>query len=576
MKKITVTIFYFIIVLFSHFATFAQSVTLNTLLLNGQNLDVASQINIGTTNTISNISFNVEVKLLASPSDSNPGAITIYYKRNSSYSPVVCNGGNQTNVLFLGNTTSSHSFVIALTNAQFDASGGMFYAEYKTYSGIVYKSANIPIVKTTQPTTNPGNPPTTTNPDYYKQYVPYGGIPLLPQLATSVGTGCAYDWVTASYYSISDMPFSSEQEIYYTTYLKQRLNCDDGSTDGNSNGINAMYIDVDMPFLGDASDPYLLYRRVSVNNYIKSDQYILAGEVIKEIVGDPVTIRRYRLNTNVENNITSTLFKWQKRIVKPAPFYYNYATYITAYGWKDIPGATQANYTPTSVLEVTEFRRLALDFRNSAASSNVVTIYPLSTSLVNTICCDQVVYSDIPAVSLIGSNAPSGSNFAYHWQYGIISRGTAVSWTDIDVEGDTKDYLPYNPNRSTSEIYYRRFIIEKSTNKYYTSNTVKVKFNKFSSARMSSPETLTIKKETNTVAITPNPASTFIKVESQIDLASFSIKVIDMSGRVIAINSETDFSSNSRQIDISQLPKGIYSIIIENETSKVVKKIIKN
>jgi polyhydroxybutyrate depolymerase len=69
----------------------------------------------------------------------------------------------------------------------------------------------------------------------------------------------------------------------------------------------------------------------------------------------------------------------------------------------------------------------------------------------------------------------------------------------------------------------------------------------------------------STVAIYPNPANDLVTIEAE---EFVSTSVLDINGRTI-------MSSEKRQIDISALSKGVYSIIIFTEKGKAVKKLVK-
>jgi len=75
------------------------------------------------------------------------------------------------------------------------------------------------------------------------------------------------------------------------------------------------------------------------------------------------------------------------------------------------------------------------------------------------------------------------------------------------------------------------------------------------------------------VKIYPNPASSFVKIESS-DVEQISIQLLDITGKVV--NCHSEHSEKSITIDISDLQKGIYLILInEQETTEVKKLIIK-
>ncbi|HEY2728279.1 MAG TPA: T9SS type A sorting domain-containing protein, partial [Parafilimonas sp.] len=78
-----------------------------------------------------------------------------------------------------------------------------------------------------------------------------------------------------------------------------------------------------------------------------------------------------------------------------------------------------------------------------------------------------------------------------------------------------------------------------------------------------------VKFNISVLTITPNPATTFIKITSTTD--NLQIYVYDAAGRKVASHK---LSGSSTQINISALPKGIYTVIADNNGTKVDSKKI--
>ncbi|MBC8645118.1 T9SS type A sorting domain-containing protein [Flavobacterium lindanitolerans] len=110
-------------------------------------------------------------------------------------------------------------------------------------------------------------------------------------------------------------------------------------------------------------------------------------------------------------------------------------------------------------------------------------------------------------------------------------------------------------------------------NKFYVSNTTTIIFSN-ASGRNSS-EILKNKEISDiNIMLYPNPSSSVVNIESEHDLSSFNAKIIDVTGRLILKNNY-ELSGYSTQLNISDLPTGIYTIIIENGQDKIIKKLIK-
>jgi alpha-tubulin suppressor-like RCC1 family protein len=67
------------------------------------------------------------------------------------------------------------------------------------------------------------------------------------------------------------------------------------------------------------------------------------------------------------------------------------------------------------------------------------------------------------------------------------------------------------------------------------------------------------------ITIYPNPATNFINIDVSNPV---SVSIIDLTGKLI-------LQSNQKLIDVSQLAKGIYSIVIISGENRVVKKLVK-
>jgi hypothetical protein len=78
-----------------------------------------------------------------------------------------------------------------------------------------------------------------------------------------------------------------------------------------------------------------------------------------------------------------------------------------------------------------------------------------------------------------------------------------------------------------------------------------------------------VKFNISVLTITPNPATTFIKITSSTD--NLQIYVYDAAGRKVA---SQKLNGSSAQINISALPKGIYTVIADNNGTKVDSKKI--
>lgn len=560
----------------------AQTVTMSALTVNGQSVSPTGPINLGTNSTDVQVGLSVQVQMPNSPSDSNPGTIIIYYKKNSSNPINLAIGGNGGNLLFFGGLFGYRNFMITLQSTQFDANGGIIYAEYETSSNIKYQSTNLSVIKSSNSGTS-GNPPSTPSP--YTEFIPYGADPILAKVPAPSSTS-TFEWVKSNntyvnandannVYTYIENGYSTPLVNSTILYLKQKFNDGTYSIDLSTK----FYVNVSMPYRQDLTNPFIYYRDIIVNNKIGRDQYIPYGTTAQTILGESGSIRQGRTGPVIQ----ATNYQWQKRIARPKPEYYNYLTYISLYGWQDIPSATQLNYSPGTVTEVTEYRRLIVQPGNysprQSATSNIHTIYPMSTfgsdglssKNLNTICCNQtrIITGNyvITLDPIVGSNFDQNS-FIYLWQKEVLERGGVnYYWQNIPFS-NTKDYTPFGEPRDIGRKY-RRIVVSKSDYKHYFSNEITISF-------PSSRINLLSDIDENYISIYPNPTSSIINIQSSQNLATSKIKIIDLTGRIMFTEEATSENENSLEIDISSLPVGLYNLVLENSGKLISKKIIKN
>jgi len=144
MKKITFYILFLI-----GFVSYGQfNVSISNLTVNNS---AASSVNFGANVNTLNVALTAIVTTTSPPSDSFPGEIKVYYKKNNLSPEISPNGDSGGLAFFLGNTTITRPMQFTLSASQFDNSGGVLYVQYKSYAGVIYKSSNIDITKNTSP-----------------------------------------------------------------------------------------------------------------------------------------------------------------------------------------------------------------------------------------------------------------------------------------------------------------------------------------------------------------------------------------------------------------------------------------
>jgi Secretion system C-terminal sorting domain len=582
MRKITKVLL--ALTLFFNYFAFGQTITVTPTSVGNSSISNGAPINLGTAES-TDVALSVSMKLPSpTESDSNPGTIDIYYQRNSSYPPQVAQGGYGGALFFGGGTFAVRGFVVTFRSVQFDATGGYLYAQYKTSTGIIYKSANIPIIKnSTTPgggTITPVPIPTPQNPRFASQTIPYKGIPLLPKLESN------QKWVENL--SITSLPRYFEfvnGSVSRNKFLYVQTTLPDGTTKLEPEPKRMSIIVEDfLPIFNNG------YQFVNVNNTISKDDYVPVGQSPKTIIGNQAS-ETHKVGVGRDSGTVTNLlnnYQWQIRVDIYSPFSFSVFKYhIVDYGWKDIPGATQINYTPQSFPYGVEYRRLVIETssatKRNSATSNIVGVYPLGNTFNLSgfsICCDQTISSIATIRPIVGEITNGAGTENYLWQ--LSSDGN--SWINIE-NSNSKDYQPVIRDLSTgfggrdgvitlqSKFFRRIKSFYYSGIKYFISNSIKVTVN--NTAKTSVDKTIVNNITEDAIVLSPNPSSSFLKVESKSDLASSKVTIVDLSGKILELQSEINKDTNSLQIDISKLSNGVYSLVIENADGKQAKKFIK-
>lgn len=508
---------------------FSQKVTLTPTTVNGANVNTGP-INLGFSLS-STVSLNVKVETTISNPDN--GTINIYYERSPGWNANIPTGGNGGNLYFGGGKIGIANFVIYLSSLDFNVSGGYIFAEYKSYSGVIYRSPNIAVTKNDNPT-----PPPPT-PNNKSEIVPYGGIPLLPKFTE-------YDNIASQVWTnIVDQIIDGGSPFYAGTTLREKTTFND-STIQYGKKVNIFVVNF-MPEL----------ENLLLDNTITNNQYLTIGQIPQIITGnEPSESHRIKIPGGRDQTVTNSLknynIQWQTRIKYPALWSYFGDSFFQLYGWIDIPGATQMSYLPPQTSSGMEYRRLIIenpidksDYKR-CSTSNVVSIVPILDNPQNTICCDQSLKTTGTTNPLIGTI--QNKTTSYQWQ---ISKD-AINWSDI-FGATNKDFTPSyisstRPQYETITQYYRRNVFNQSDNQNYISNTVNIKYEEQNASR---------------IIVYPNPTSSNLSLESTIDLTNAEIIINNISGNVFFPLSTIIVNSRLINFNVSNLTTGTYYINIK-------------
>lgn len=407
----------FLMVLFTLTGVFAYgqfTVTFgSTVYVNNQPVSQGSPISIGTNNSVS-VKFDVDITTNNPPSSSQPGEITLWYKKNASAFPVsiITQGG----VVFNGNQTT-RPFVIDLYASNFDPTGGVVYAEFKSFSGLIYKGGNWSV-------TRQDVPDITNNVIAGEQTIFYGQVAsLIGGNTPSGGTGTfSYLWdkkigtgnwerLTATAQSLSPGALTVT-----TQFRRHALSANKGTV---SNTVTVTVI----------NSPSI------TNNVISASQSIPDGSAPAALIGSV---------PSGGNGAGSYRYEWFEKKLNGSTL--------------KITGATAKDYAPGILLATTEYYRVVYSGNAVSTSPNVVITvinYPAISN--NTISFN--------GTAIIGST-PLGGNDLYTYEW--------TMWSDV-VEptliagASAKDYTPLAWMISaTPQMYFMRTV--RSVNKISSSN----------------------------------------------------------------------------------------------------------
>ncbi|WP_445457814.1 T9SS type A sorting domain-containing protein [Flavobacterium sp. HNIBRBA15423] len=552
---------------------FSQTVTINVTNVNGSAISASQPITINS-NSIANVSLETQVTLQNAPSDNYPGTIKIYYQKNSSNPVNIANGGDGGSLLFLGSTTAYRYFSITLNSGQFDATGGYIYSEYETYSGIKYKSDNRAVVVTTSSGGgNGGGNGGSNNSLYESDFTPYGASPLLPSKSIDIPGQITYEWIHGEN---SSEPWGTPFQIGRSGRIYESVNIVEKKTLYSSLNNTVYY---SYPFTIIINRPFADVSRLIFTNEIQMSQYLIYGSNVQELIGNEVIISGR--DSEYSGNIPYS-YQWQKRIAKPTPSWdlNQYNNFKNNYGWVDIPNATNQNYTPSESVTIgIEYRRLVIDpnypyIGRASVSSNVIEIFPVNLSdISNSICCNQDIYSNQDVNLITGSN-PSLQNVRYKWQMRNITYSLDSPWVNID-GADQSNYMPAKPRLGRQPLIkheYRRIIVSEDLI-YYPSNSIIINY--YSVSNRISKNNEEIEKNDN-FSIYPNPVVTTLNIRKIDDINFLDLKIIDLTGKVLYYNNKINkFESKEFPINVSNLPKGLYSLIIKTDKKEIIYKFVK-
>lgn len=498
---------------------------------------------------------------------------------------------------FVTQTTYSASFDVSLQliASEYYSSGGALYCEYVNNNGTSFSSANKEIIGGSKVV--PTNPGSQTNVICCNQTIRYGDKPSL--ITGSILTGqTVANWYTQtglySYNQASDARNSLDADYMYSSMIFTRVI---GSTYPYKRSNEITITVVPTPILS---------ANISTNGIVRPDgKYEISNQQNIEFYGD---------NSKVNLNILENPFHTPSRgdsFAEVVDYQWQYKNFTHLSRWSDIPNATSSNlssFIPQYPTQNYKVRRVS-KYQGISRVSNEIEILIRNTSNQNVICCDQVL-----SFSASGTQSPevitgsvfvfnindfinpsevsslNTSSFIYQWQ----KQTRSLSWENITVNGNSKDYLPLIENNSSGRgqsTKYRRVI--KGDYSYYPNivNTLQYRlFELYSNEVLISTSggvrgregvnsninafKETIQKEE--VVAYPNPVSSILSIESPIDISSSKITFMNEIGKEITVKEISVIDTGLVTVNMNELPKGIYILKIQTDAAIIYRKIIKN
>jgi len=574
---------YLVLLLVCNTVMFAQKVILTPTAVNGASVSSSGPINLGSTPS-STVSLGIRVEMPSVPG--NTGTISIYSLNGLNANVVT--GGNGGSLIFNEGNVASRSFVVNLNWSAFPTSGGFIFAEYKTASGVAYKSGYISVVKNTtmgggtiNPPADAPNPSKIANTLCCNQTIRLGEKP-----APIVGSqylnpyenyihGINNRWNANNGRILSLDNTTKTLHLDYTTELKNIIVTRELGYNGNSdypNKSNTITITV-------VPSPI-------TSNEVSIDASTDENGFYEIINSNPKEITGYKALINL--NILKDPFYIPKRgdaSVSIERYEWEYQALGGNKNWTTIPNQNQTSLNSSFLLNLSSpddsyylVRRIAI-YNDLKIASPAIKIVLRTVRNNNTICCNQILQvsssNEIEKPTIItGPVAISNQNqyLFYQWQsQSIINQGKASNWSNIP-GATSKDYQPlplqFIPSGGRGTLIvptynYRRI----ATTNFYNGE-------KYYSNEISLIPSTNVYWTTSSIILHPNPATTTINIEDTNTstyggsyLTNVTITIVNITGNIVNLNNYTTISPNLISIDVSNLVNGLYFVNISSNSS---------
>ncbi|MEO6173997.1 MAG: T9SS type A sorting domain-containing protein [Flavobacterium circumlabens] len=591
-------VFHFIFLLLLNISMFGQKVIITPQVVNGKSVVSTSPINL---ESVDRSSVSLSVKIESPIPVGSEGTLSILFTKDAAITPVVAEGGFERVTNFIGRNSATISFVITLNLSTFNTTGGSISAQYKSFSGLIYKSNNVSVIKNgstpiTPPVTPPLTPPITNvkNTICCDQVIRYGDKP-----APIVGSTLDPKKVTTQWVKIDNgnkyyngWNYSNDKtNILTTDYLTE-------------NATFKRWVGSDYPYSSSNAISITIVPSPILNEIFVTDAGPNSDGFIEIIDTNPKQIGSGRAGREVNLNILQD----PNHIAQRGDSFDNVERYEWQYAgtnqkgdfpfknWINIENGNTPvleHFTPKNISNIEEnyfvLRRIAT-YKGIQRASNLLKIIPRKVSFNNMICCDQIliensVLNAIEKPSIIIGSIPSledlntdGKNYklasiSYQWQSQSITNtrpNTYGTWSNI-AGATVKDYLP-NPLQFT--VNSRGGLVVQTTYNYRRIATIN--YYSVTNGSLTNVITKSYSNEINvkngrsygveTLIVYPNPASSIINIENKgtdFILANTKISVVNTMGNIVNSNNFSTISPNLISIDVSDLVIGTYFITIE-------------
>ncbi len=325
------------------------------------------------------ISFNYQesitvlffVQVNNAPMGNSNDALNIYYQKTSSSSPIVPVGG-------YGGNSIGRWFSIVLRASDFNASGGIIFAQFASNGLTPYRSSNLTVIK-------PAVPPITNNTLSGNQTIFYGQNATITGSTPSGGSGnYVYEWqqnVGGNWSNMGTLGQSINVSLTQTTQFRRIVSTYGGGLISSTSNVVTVTVNNSLPI---------------TNNTISGNQTINEGDNASQLIGSSVS---------GGSGPGSYQYIWQKKNANGS--------------WSDIANSNTVNYWPGTPFFTSSYRRIVKSGNATDSISNEITV---------TVIPAPPIENNIITIngSIVTGSLPTGGTGRYVYSWVVYFQDTEI------------------------------------------------------------------------------------------------------------------------------------------------------